>query len=316
MSPNKSHESIKDLFNDPCIPQEIDISKQVMTKIKREKERFFVKYKVSILVAIGLIASLTTGYAAVQYYQLKNEKGEVLYEEKDISQYQGKAKIGKELEPEMEKYYDKRWEIEDTLEPGNAAALYIAVYNPKKTVERVSRPFEFATLTDLRKKMGEGVYVPEMLPGGYTFLDARFANGIQFDYEKYDNEALYKQAEKEKKEFVMQPLEWTNELDYLYATYKDSEGSYLYFHITNYEDVVGNTSYIVGFDKQKKEVIKVGNTEVLYTEEAKKDWVSKRIVWVTEASGKKLQYEVSTHGDKLNKNTISQFVDAVVPKNK
>lgn len=55
---------------------------------------------------------------------------------------------------------------------------------------------------------------------------------------------------------------------------------------------------------------------MLYTEEARKDQVNKKIVWVTEASGKKVQYEVSTDGDKLNKDTISQFVDAVVPKNK
>ncbi|ATF16274.1 hypothetical protein A616_31260 [Brevibacillus brevis X23] len=313
MRPNKSHENIKDLFNDPRIPQEIDISHQVMTKIKREKERFFVKYKVSILVAIGLIASLTTGYAAVQYYQLKNEKGEVLYQEKDISQYEGKSKIVKELDPETDTLYNKRWEIEDSLEPGTAAALYIVANNPKKLVFTVSTPFSYTALTDVQKKVGEGIVVPKTLPGGFTFLDAQLANDIK---NQYDKEALYKQAEKEKKEFVMQPLEWTNELDYMYATYKDSEGSYLNFSITNYEDVEGSTTYVVDLDNQKKEVIKVGKIEVLYTEEAREDQVNKKIVWVTEASGKKVQYEVSTDGDKLNKDTISQFVDAVVPKNK
>ncbi|MBW5469023.1 hypothetical protein GPJ61_14245 [Brevibacillus formosus] len=313
MSRNKSHESIKKLFNDPRIPQEIDISHQVMTKIKREKERFFVKYKVSILVAIGLIASISSGYAAVQYYQLKSPQGEVLYQEKDISQYEGKSKIVKEVDPETDALYNKRWEIEDSLEPGTAAALYIVANNPKKLVFTVSTPFSYTTLADVQKKVGEGIVVPKTLPGGFTFLDAQLANDIK---NQYDKEALYKQAEKEKKEFVMQPLEWMNELDYMYATYKDSAGSYLNFNITNYEDVEGNTTYVVDLDNQKKEVIKVGKIEVLYTEEARKDQVSKRIVWVTEASGKKLQYEISTDGDKLNKDTISEFVHAVVPKNK
>lgn len=308
MSPNKSQESIKDLFKDPRIPQEIDISQQVMTKIKKEKERFFVKYKVSILVALGLIASISTGVAAVQYYQLKDGNGEVLYEEKDFSQYEGKARVVKELDPETEKYYDKRWQIEDSLEPGTAAAVYIAVHNPKKVIETSFRPFEFNTLADLRQKVGDQIFVPETLPGGFAFSDAQLTYGIK---REFDKEALYKQAEKDKKEYVIQPLEWTNELDNMYATYKDSAGDYLNLNISHFDDVVGNTRYVVGLEKQKKEVIKVGKIEVLYSEEVRKDEVNISFVWVTEASGKKVQYEVSASGDKFTKDSIQSFFDAL-----
>jgi len=310
MSPNKSQKSIKDLFNDPRIPQEIDISNQVMTKIKRDKERFFVKYKVSILVAIGLIASLTTGYAAVQYYQLKNEKGEVLYQEKDISQFDSKSEIVQELDPETEKYDNKRWEIESSLEPGTAAALYIAVHNPTKVIEKSFNPFAFSTLADLRQKLGNQIFVPETLPGGFTFSDAALTFGIK---EEFDKEALYKKAEQEKKEYVIQPLEWTNEMDRLMATYKSGENS-IHLNIRNYEGVEDSTTYIVDLDQQKKQVVKVGQIEVLYTEETRKDRVYKSIVWVVEISGKKIQYEVSSRGNTLTKDNISQFVNAVIQK--
>lgn len=310
MSPNKSHESIKDLFNDPRIPQEIDISRQVMEKIKRDKERFFVKYKVSILVAIGLIASISSGYAAVQYYQLKDEKGEVIYQQKDISQTPGKPKVVKELDPETQKYHDKRSEINSNMEPGTAAAVYIAVHNPKKVVATLFKPFEFANVADLRKKVGDQILVPETLPGGYSFEDAN----LTFDIKReYDKEALYKKAEQEKKEYVIQPLEWTNELDTLYATYKSGK-SYINLNISNYEDVEDSTTYIITQDDQKKEVIKVGQIEVLYTEEARKDRVDKNIVWVMEYAGKKMQYEVVATGDELTKGNISEFVNAMMPK--
>lgn len=310
MSPNKSHENIKDLFNDPRIPQEIDISHQVMTKIKREKERFFVKYKVSILVAIGLIASISSGYAAVQFYQLKDEKGEVIYQQKDISQITGEPKIVNELDPETKKYQDKRSEITRSMKPGTAAAVYIADHNPQKAVATLYKAFEFANLADLRKKVGDQIFVPETLPGGYSFEDAN----LTFDIKReYDKEALYKKAEQEKKEYVIQPLEWTNELDTLYATYRSGK-SYLNLNISNYEDVEDSTTYVINQDEQQKEVVKVGQIEVLYTEEASKDGVEKNIVWVMEYAGKKMQYEVVATGDVLTKGNISEFVNAMMPK--
>ncbi|MGG4441806.1 hypothetical protein [Brevibacillus fortis] len=308
MSPNKSHESIKDLFNDPRIPQEIDISKQVMTKIKREKERFFVKYKVSILVAIGLIASISSGYAAVQYYQLKSPQGEVLYLEKDVKE--SGAKTVKEPDQEMDAFLNKRWEIEDNMEPGTVAAVYIVPHNPQKQIVTMTAPFEYMTLADVQKKVGDQIFLPETLPGGHAFLDARFEFGIK---NEYDKAALYQKAEKEKKEYVMQPLAWTNELEYLYTTYQSGK-SYINLNITNYEGVQESTTYEANLDQQKKEVVKVGQIEVLYTEEAKKDQTDKSIVWVVEYAGKKMQYEVVATGDVLTKSKISEFVNAMMPK--
>ncbi|WP_253901700.1 hypothetical protein [Brevibacillus sp. HB1.3] len=308
MSRNKSHESIKDLFNDPRIPQEIDISHQVMTKIKREKERFFVKYKVSILVAIGLIASISSGYAAVQFYQLKSPQGEVLYQEKDVKE--SGAKTVKEPDQEMDAFLNKRWEIEDNMEPGTAAAVYIVPHNPQKQIVTMTAPFDYKTWADVQQKVGDQIFLPETLPGRHAFLDARLEFGIKNEYNKT---TLYQQAEKENKEYVMQPLAWTNELEYLYTTYKSGE-SYINLNITNYEGVEGSTTYVANLDQQKKEVVKVGQIEVLYSEEVKKDRTDKSIVWVMEYAGKKMQYEVVATGDVLTKGNISEFVNAMMPK--
>ena len=296
--------SIKAIFTDPRIPQQIDVTSIVMDQIKQNKEGFFVKYKVSILVALGLLASITTGYAAMQYYQLKNSQGEVLYQEKDISEYRGKTDKGSDSE--MDALYSKRWKIEDSMEPGTAAAVYIVENNPKKMVFTIGAPFTYTTLAEVHKKVGEELFLPETLPGGFTFLNARLENEIK---QKYDKEALYKKAEKEKKDIVMQPLEWTDELNYINVSYKAGD-SFLDLIISNYEGIDGNTIYVQGLDSQKKEVIKVGQIEVLYKEDMRKDRVVKQMIWVTENSGKKLQYRVQADGDKLNLDNVSQFLNA------
>jgi hypothetical protein len=309
-SPNKSHKSIKDLFDDPRIPQEIDIRDQVMTRMKREKERLFVKYKISLLVALGLFASITTGYAAVQYYELKNEKGDVVYQEKSISQEEV-PNIVKGPSPEQEAYDKKIKEIEEKMEPGAVAAVYFADHYPEKTIYFASKSFEMANIADLQSKLGEAAYVPKTLPGGFTFRDAIF----DFSFKNgYDAEAMHQQAVKEKKEVVIKPLELTDELKYLFATYEEPGGGYVNLYIAGFGEAEEFTHYVVGPDETKKEVLKVGKTEVLYTEEPVGDGVNATITWVTEDAGKKMQYEVSADRKVLNKKNFHEFMEAVVTK--
>lgn len=306
-NPNESRESIKALFTDPRIPQQIDVTSVVMDQIKQNKEGFFVKYKVSILVAIGLLASITTGYAAVQYYQLKNPQGEVIYQEQDVSN--ANVKVIDKQDPEMQAFLEKRWEIEDRLEAGTAVAAYIIPHNPTKRVITISKPFEYETWGDLEAKVGKQAVVPESLPGGFLFLNGQVETSIKREYNK---EALYQQAGNGKEEYVAQRLERTDEMDYADVTYQAGE-KYVNVSISNFDDVVGNTVYMANLDKQKKEKVKVGQLEILYTEEDQGDHVSKEIVWVMETFGKKVQYRVSSRGEALNKNNVEKFVKAFLP---
>ena len=304
---NESRESIKAIFTDPRIPQQIDVTSVVMDQIKQNKEGFFVKYKVSILVAIGLLASITTGYAAMQYYQLKNPQGEVIYQEQDVSN--ANVKIMDKPDPEMQAYLEKQWEIRDSLEPGDALAVYIVANNPKKQIVDLSKPFEYTSLVALREKLGNQAVVPEKLPGDFVFMDGRVETVIKREYKK---EALYQQAEGSKKEYVEQPLERTNDMNYVDVNYQAGE-KYMKVRISNFDDVVGNTVYMVDLDKQKKEKVKVGQLEILYTEEDRGDHVSKEIVWVMETAGKQVAYRVSSRGEVLNKNNVEKFVKAFLP---
>jgi len=266
-----------------------------------------VKYKVSILVAIGLLASITTGYAAVQYYQLKNQQGDVIYQEQDVSN--ANVNIVKKPDPEMQAYLEKQWEIRDSLEPGDALAVYIVANNPKKQIVDLSKPFEYTSLVALREKLGNQAVVPEKLPGDFVFMDGRVETVIKREYKK---EALYQQAEGSKKEYVEQPLERTNDMNYVDVNYQAGE-KYMKVRISNFDDVVGNTVYMVDLDKQKKEKVKVGQLEILYTEEDRGDHVSKEIVWVMETAGKQVAYRVSSRGEVLNKNNVEKFVKAFLP---
>ncbi|MGG1659076.1 hypothetical protein [Brevibacillus sp. NRS-1366] len=308
--PNESRASIKELFNDPRIPGQIDVTTSVMARIKQNKEGFFVKYKVSILVAIGLFASITTGYAAVHYYQLKNPQGDVIYQEKDVSQ--STVNTVQKPDSEMEAFLKKRWEIEDRLEPGTAVAAYIVPHNPNKRVITITKPFEYETWAALQEKVAKQAIVPKALPGGFEFLNGKVETGVKREYSK---EALYQQAENNKKEYVEQPLERTNEMDYVDATYQAGE-RYVNVHISNFDDAVGNTVYTANLDKQKKEIVKVGQLEILYTEEDRGDRVDKEMVWVMETAGKQVQYRVSSSGAVLNKNNVEKFVKAFLPATK
>lgn len=306
-NPNESRESIKAIFTDPRIPQQIDVTSVVMDQIKQNKEGFFVKYKVSILVAIGLLASITTGYAAVQYYQLKNPQGEVIYQEQDVSN--ANVKIMDKPDPEMQAFLEKRWEIEDSLEAGTAVAAYIIPHNPTKRVITISKPFEYEAWGDLEAKVGKQAVVPESLPGGFLFLNGQVETSIKREYNK---EALYQQAGNGKDEYVAQRLERTDEMDYADVTYQAGE-KYVNVSISNFDEAVGNTVYMANLDKQKKEKLKVGQLEILYTEEDQGDHVSKEIVWVMEIAGKKVRYQVSSRGEALNKNNVEKFVKAFLP---
>lgn len=306
-SQNESRESIKELFNDPRIPQQIDITDQVMKTIKQNKEGFFVKYKVSILVAIGLLASITTGYAAVQYYDLKNPQGDVIYQEKDSSKTN--VKLVDELDANEEAYEAKRREVEENLAPGTAVVAYIVPNNPNKQVTILSRPLTFTDPLSMREKVANKVVVPETLPEGFAFKSGSVEFGIDAVYNK---EALYQQAQTSKKEYVLLPLKLKDQFDYVNMTYKAGE-SYVDVYISNFEGMEDNTVYVVDPGNGSKVKLKVGEMEVLYSEEDRGDRVDKEIMWVMEVEGKKVRYEVLSSSQEFNKNNVEKFVKALLP---
>lgn len=299
-----SHKGIKELFSDPRIPQHIDVTEKVMNRIQSPKERFLVKYKVSLLVAIGLFASVTTAYAAAAYFQLQNQQGEVIYQEKDASEAPN-TEI-KAPDEQMLALMQRISEIEEQMAPGTVAAVYIKENNPNKKIHTIAKPFAFDKLEDLQNKLAGTVVLPDSLPGGFAFANGSVEYEVNRDYHK---EELYKLAEASDQDFVQQPLQWTDQLSHVVATYKAGEDS-MRVAITNLEGVTDNTVYYANQDGRKTEKIVVDQIEALYAEQKGQERVNKTIMWVVEKGKAKLEYRISSASPQLDREKAKLLIQA------
>lgn len=71
-------------------PAEMDVSSRVMNRLyatKQTRQRFFMKYKVGVLVMAGLLLTASSGFAAVHYQSLKNKDGELTYQVKPVAEF-------------------------------------------------------------------------------------------------------------------------------------------------------------------------------------------------------------------------------------
>ncbi|MCM3077703.1 RNA polymerase sigma factor [Brevibacillus invocatus] len=241
---------------------------------------------------VGLLASVTTAYAAVEYFQLKNEQGEVIYQEKDAAE--APNTIIQDPDGTMLAFMQKRAEVEEQMAPGTVAAVYIKEHNPKKSVDTIIKPFEFAKLEDMQQEVGGQFEIPQGLPGGFAFA----AGSVEYEVDRdYDKEELYKLAEATDQDFVQLPLQWTDQLSHITVTYTAGEES-IRVAVTNIEGVADNTVYYVNQDQRKTEKVVVDQIEALYAEQPMRETVLKDIVWVTEDTGAKLEYRISTQSPK------------------
>lgn len=152
----------------------VDLTGKVMRKLHAEqtkKERFFVKYKVSLLVLAGMLLTASTGMAMVQYNTLKNKEGEVVYQVKPLKE----SPPAKQLSEEEKKRFRKIFEIEDTvLKNGEAALIYVVPNNPKHEAELRGKPAIFDNLSQFRNKITDkSVKIADSLNGNYKFKKAR-----------------------------------------------------------------------------------------------------------------------------------------------
>jgi len=298
------HKDIRELFRDPRIPQQIDVTQKVMNRIQSKKERLIVKYKVALLAAVGMFATVSSVYAAAEYFQLKNRQGEVIYQEKDAS-----LATGTEIQTpdeQMMAFLQKRSEIEEKMAPGTAAAVYIKENNPNKKVQTIAKPFEFDKMEDLQGKLAGMVELPDTLPGGFAFTTGSIEYDVNGDYNK---EELYKMAEESEQDYVLVPLQWTDRINNIIVSYSAGEDS-MQVVISNLEGVVDNTVYHVNQAERNVEKIIVDQTEALYSEEGNE---LKTVVWVVEEPAMKLEYRIFSNSPLLNKESAQQLMKAFLP---
>ncbi|UNK21084.1 hypothetical protein MNQ98_14180 [Paenibacillus sp. N3/727] len=304
---------LKKLFDDPRIP-DADLTGKVMRILNakpKEKERFFVKYKVALTAFVGMMLMGSTGYAAVQYHSLTNKDGEVVYETKSTKDY-GKTESKDEIER-----YKAFYELKDkVLKNGEAGLFYMVANNPNHETILGTKVTIFQDLSQLRDKITDkSIKIADKVNGNYTFqkADVIFKNAQEVnppssEEKKKMAEKLRKQAEESNQGYAIMPVEMTDQFFLLFATYQNGEDK-IGVNITNLSGKSDPTMYIDDNVEFKQEKVQVKGVEMLHTEFAPSQ--SHELKWVYESPDKKVKYAYTLRGnmDKVSKETLMKIAE-------
>ena len=306
---------LKKLFDDPRIP-DADLTGKVMKILHakpKEKERFFVKYKVALTAFVGMVLMASTGYAAVQYHSLNNKDGEVVYETKSTKDY-GKTETKDEIER-----YKAFHELKDkVLKNGEAGLFYMVANNPNHETILGTKETIFQNLSQLRDKITDkSIKIADKVNGNYTFqkADVIFKNAQEVnppssEEKKKMAEKLRKQAEKSNKGYAMMPVEMTDQFFILNATYQNGEDK-IGVGITNLSGKNSKSAmYIDEKVEFKQEKVQVKGVEMLHTEYGPSQYHELR--WVYESPDKKVRYVYTIDGDinKVSKEALMKIAES------
>ncbi len=305
---------LKKLFDDPRIP-DTDLTGKVMRVLhaeKKEKERFFVKYKVALTAFVGMMLMASTGYAAVQYHSLKNKDGEVVYETKSTKEF-GKTESKDEIE-RFKAFFELK---EKVLKNGEAGLFYMVANNPNHQTDLGTKVAIFQNLSHLRDKITDkSIKIPDSVNGNYTFKQAEvmFRNAQEVnppssEEKKIMAEKLRKQAEESNQGYAMMPVEMTDQFFLLFATYQNGEDK-IGVNITNLSGKSNPTTYIDEKVEFKQEKVQVKGVEMLHTEFGPSQW--HELKWVYESPDKKVKYAYTISGDinKVSKETLMKIAES------
>lgn len=305
---------MKKLFDDPRIP-DVDLTGKVMRVLhaeQKEKERFFVKYKIGLTAFIGMMLMASTGYAAVQYHSLTNKDGEVVYETKSTREY-GKTESKDEIE-RFKAFFELK---EKVLTNGEAGLFYMVANNPNHQTDLGTKVTSFHNLSQLRDKITDkSIKIADKVNGNYTFqkADVLFKNVQEVNPPSPEEKAemtkkLRKQAEESNKGYAMMPVEMTDEVSLLFVTYQNGEDK-IEVMINNLTGKSNPTSYIDEKVEFKQEKVHVKGVEMLQTEFGPSR--ASELKWIYESPDKKQKYSytvlVNTH--KVSKETLMEIAES------
>ncbi|WP_339369621.1 DUF4367 domain-containing protein [Paenibacillus elgii] len=242
-----------------------------------------MKYKVGVLVAMGMLLTVSSGFAAVKYGVLKNEQGQAVYEVKPLKLAPPQAKYSEE---DTRRIGMSRDLAEELLPDGSAAIFYIVPNNSNKQTDTRFKPFVFNDVSALRAKMaGKPITILDHLEGNYKFENAKvFFNPINEvnppapDEKVATAEKLRKQAEESGKDYAMMPIELSDDLLHLRSVYKQGNDEVAVTVIKSKDTFTAYVDEKIDFEQEK---ITVKGVEMLYTEYKDKDGKgsSKNITW-------------------------------------
>ncbi|QAV12651.1 hypothetical protein EB820_00420 [Brevibacillus agri] len=236
---------------------DFDVKNRVLQKIKERNQKTRevpMKKRIGLIVAVILAFGVTSAYAAMKVYDLKNEQGEVVVK---VEQTENKTEVNEEKKSKFD-------QARDTLKPGESAAIYIpGPDNPDKRVFFTRIPVIHETTSALQQETGSFYAFPESLAGGY-----RFATGVvnySFNHRQPELfEDMYKEAEQGKKDFVVRKVSPEPRIDSVATEYNGTKGKVTVV-ITNFDrmqyitEEAGPDETVEKVSVQKKEALYVAN---------------------------------------------------------
>ncbi|MED1797363.1 hypothetical protein [Brevibacillus porteri] len=307
---------MRDMLRAKPVPK-VDVKHKVMAAIraKENKEEKIVKKKIGLLVTVGMLVGASSVWAGVEMIQLKNEKGEVIYE---ITQHtdQEQQQLFKQMPPEEQKKREelnKRYEYQDEvvneiidgLKPGTSVAIY---FKPTKEEEErqknitwsrykqpyitmVSTPLTYKSWKEMEPVVGKMFTLPTELAGGFRYDEGDVHYEENYEYE-VDLEALKAKAIKENKDYAFTEIPSSNKYDFTSVAYKSEKGK------VRVEVRIADGGK-AGTNAEAMEKIMIGNNEaVLTTHTSNFHWIT----WVK--NGTKLKYSVRAGEDVVSKDEL------------
>lgn len=211
-----------------AVPGEADLSGSVMRRLyagQQTKERFFMKYKIGVLVITGLLLTASSGFAAVHYQTLNNKDGEVTYQVKPATEFPAVQ------QEEIERLDYSRELAEQLLQEGTAAIFYVVPHNPGGVTDTRSKPVTYTDLPALQARLsGQSVFLTDALPDGYSFHSASvYYKPVNLLSPPSPTEAaatadkLRVMAEQSGQDYAMLPVELSDQLLNMTAAYRQGE---------------------------------------------------------------------------------------------
>ncbi|MBR2564909.1 MAG: DUF4367 domain-containing protein [Paenibacillus sp.] len=231
MDEQDTRQAIKSKFQ-RVEPIDTTLQHRIMSQINLEenphtKERWFMKYKVSLLLTLGLLLTASTGFAAVKYQSLTNDNGDVLFQERPMTHDTNSNRT--EDDDKRISRMNHIWVNE--IKPGEAAIIYIVPNNPNQELYLKANSHivkDFSTLQKMVKIPGKTL--AKQIPGKgkekYTFQKAsvHMEHGMDLyklsETEKADiANKLLLEAQASGKDYALMPVPFTDQFWLTTLTY-------------------------------------------------------------------------------------------------
>ncbi|MED1782650.1 hypothetical protein P4V43_12590 [Brevibacillus fortis] len=323
-------DGMQDMLRAKPVPK-VDVKHKVMAAIraKENKEEKVVKKKIGLLVTVGMLVGASSVWAGVEMIQLKNEKGEVVFElsqHKLQEQQQMFQQLSQQLSPEdqakMEERRKKReyigtvrTEIMNGLKPGTSAAIYWKptkeqgedqkniIYTKKKhpDIMVVSKPIVYKSWKDMEPIVGKVFTLPSEIHGGFRFLEGEVNYEENYEYD-VDVEELKAKAVKDNKEYAFTEIPLSNKFSYTNVAYQSEKGK-VWVEVRIAEEGGSGTSADV------IEKVMIGNNEAALMTHTFEGENSYWLIWIK--NGTDLEYSVQADEKVASKDEVIKIAKQI-----